>query len=1051
MEQPLHIYQASAGSGKTFNIARQFLKLCLRNPESKGYRRILAITFTNKATAEMKSRFLKELRVLAHGQNSAHLDELMKWLQLDEVQVRATAKQVLRQILHDYHHLSVMTIDSFFQRVLRAFALDMKLAGNFETEMQQSVVTEFAVRELLERSTHEPEVFERLIQLLVSRMEEGASWNFHQSLQAFTGELMREEVDLINRPTDFEEKIENIINDSEKLKKEEVNALLPHAEMVKTLWERYSLSNADFHLKTKGIKAFLEEVVAGKLPVPMKEAYRKVLEDLTDWSDWIRPKSVGYENVHAALEEGLGIAAQSIMQIQDAYGQLTATYREILSQSLALKFLPLLAEALRAFPAQTGKLPQSDVARMINALIANHDSSFLLERAGTRYRHYLLDEFQDTSRLQWENLRPLITESVASGHFSMVVGDVKQAIYRWRNGDWRLLGGDIQRVYEGQCRNASLLVNFRSAPAIIAFNNQLFPLLAKAFYADLQQEVGEVTLPKEAKLAFQHFYSTDLMNQLLPEKKKGEPGGYVSITLTDEEIANPLDWLIQQVLKALQAGFKAGDIAVLVRKNDQAAQVALHLLQNQFDAQGEIRWAVLTEEALKLKQSAEVRAIMAVCKMYVAFQSGQRNLLAEMELAACLSTPNNDWEAPIKPDFSSIIAEFPNWNNLLIADFVAAIIVLLNLQANVGAHPYLMMFEEEVRTWAIKNHGEISKLIAWWEEKGAETKVLTATAINAISIMTIHQSKGLEFPVVLLPFLGEKIDDSTGLKGTNLWEDVSDFTQIETGTLPIRYKQDLQKTVLKDLYLREKSLRYMDMLNLVYVAFTRPCEWLCGYAELPGFKQDGTRKKGNWINLFEAILPDLGLIKEEHCPEGIHHFQLGNPWKLATYSSGNAAVIRINEYPLFPIPEFNRLNHDSESGNQGRLLHQFLSQLNQPQQAIAQLKQWPPYLQLNQKSQEELFDQLSQLIEMKEFDQLFDEAAEILVERDFFSPEGILRPDRVVIGEEKALVVDFKTGIQRPEHEQQVSRYAHYLKELLEKPVTGLLLYTQTQTAISIV
>lgn len=1051
MEQPLHLYQASAGSGKTFNIARQFLRLCLRNPESRHYRRILAITFTNKATGEMKSRFLKELRVLAHGHPSAHLEYLTKGLNLEEETIRFRARQVLRQILHDYHHLSVMTIDAFFQRILRAFAQDMRLSGSFETELQQSVVTDFAVQELLNRSTQESHVFERLVQLLLARMEEGASWNFHDSLKRFASELMREEVDLIQRPADFEDKIEQIQQQAERIKLQELEDLKPHAELVQQLWEVYRLEDVDFHGKSKGIRPFLEDIVAGRLPAQVNKPTVTLLSDLNEGSVWIKPKSLGYNQVQDALNAGFGSACQAILVIQQAYAKLKNTFSILLGNTLVLKFLPLLSEALQAFPAKTGLLPQGDVSRLINQLIKNNDSSFLLERAGTQFRHYLLDEFQDTSRLQWENLKPLLTESIASGHFCMAVGDVKQAIYRWRNGDWRLLGGELAHYYEGQVRQASLQVNFRSSAAIIHFNNWLFPLLANSFYQELKDLEIEVPLPEEAARAFQHFYSPELMNQLLPEKKKLEASGWVSMTLAEKEHAAPLDWMLNQVEKALSYGFKAGDIAILARKNSQATQIALHLLQHQLDEAGNTRWAVLTEEALRLGQSQEVRAIMAVCTMMYANQMGIANDIAVLTLASCLTDPEAPWEAPLSLNFDELQSKFPAWQNLLIPELIATIIEELQLHQRKGARPYLLMLEEELNVWSSTQQGDLKNLLEWWEETGIQTKVLTATAANAIRVMTIHQSKGLEFPVVLLPFLEEKIDDNSGFKGTNLWEDVSTLTQIDTGTLPIKYGQSLVNSAFHPLYLREKTMRYMDLLNLVYVAFTRPCDWLCGYAVMPPKTQSGERNKGNWVNLLELLLPKAEHMMHHDALAGSVTYSMGQPSGPSETHEPTTSTLDLSHYSLFPIPNFFPINQkESKSGNRGRLLHAFLASLTNTSEAITKLEEWFQFVELDEEEKNDLKHQLQQLMNIPEFHSLFSTDAEILTERDFLSPEGILRPDRVVIWSDKAIVADFKTGVARAEHEQQIRRYAQYLSQMLHVPVQGLLLYTSNSTTITI-
>ncbi len=1051
MEQPLHLYQASAGSGKTFNIARQFLKLCLRNPESKSYRRILAITFTNKATAEMKSRFLKELRVLAHGLTSAHLEELMKWHKLSEAEIRQNARKVLRAILHDYHHLSVMTIDSFFQRILRAFAHDMKLSGNFETELQQSVVTEFAVQELIERSSNEPKVFSQLLQLLETRMEEGDHWNFRESLRRFAAELMREDVDLVNRPEDFEQRIELIKQQERTLIIEQKEALEPHAAAVRKLWERYHLNDCEFYQKKRGIKLFLEQVVAGQLPTTINSFIEQALDSDATIEVWIKPGNHGFSNAEAAAKNGLINHSRTIKEIQEQYEVALSTYRQILHQAAELKFLPLLAEALRAFPRKTGLLPQSDVARLIHQLISQNDSSFLLERAGTLYRHYLLDEFQDTSRLQWENLRPLLAESVSNGNFSMAVGDVKQAIYRWRNGDWRLLGGQLQTYFEDQYRSLSLQVNFRSQPAIIHFNNLLFPKLAAAFYQELKTHAGNSSLPKEATQAFQHFYSEKEMNQLLPDKKKGEKGGFVQFTLAEKDIASPLDWVVEQVKAAQKAGFQAGDIAVLVRKNSQAAAAALHLLHQQtIETDENMRWAVLTEEALRLNQSNEVRAIIATCRMLHANQNHKPDDLSELELAFCLSKDPELWQAPSALDFTELKAAFKTWSNLQMPDLIAVIITHLNLNQHAGAHPYLMMFEEEVRGLASRLKGEIRELLHWWDEQGANTKVLTATASNAIRIMTIHQSKGLEFPVVLLPFMEEKLDDTSGLKATNLWEDVSLITGVNTGTLPLKYSSELGKTQFSPIYLLEKTMRFMDLLNLIYVAFTRPCNWLCGYATMPAITKEEVRTKGNWINHLEMLMPNLGLELTETSTDTVRTFQFGDPYGSKESEKAPTLILSLKDYPLFRLPELHLPEIAQTSEQKGRLLHDFLARLQKPHHAMMELESWPVYKTLSSETQKSLQQQLSNLLGMPEFLELYEDALQVFSERDFFSPEGLLRPDRVVVRSEYAVVVDFKTGTVRPEHEQQVRRYGQYLTQMLQKPVKGLILYSANATSISL-
>jgi ATP-dependent helicase/nuclease subunit A len=469
----LTIYSASAGSGKTHQLAGIYLEKLFRSRFS--YRKILAVTFTHKATAEMKSRILEELNKLAVGESSKYLDDLIKSTGKPEPVIRSEAKEILYSILHDFSRFSVSTIDSFYQKIVRAFARDIGLHSGFDIEIDHTNILTTAVERMISSAAADATIKRWLLDFARKNIEEGKTWDLRKSITGLAGELFNEKFKLLSQEEkqkiQDKEFLKSYINEMWSIKTSFNNEMKEKGLKCLGFIDLYNLSDDLFYQKGRGVPGFIRAIAGGRIADPNKYV-REALGNPPRWSSGPAAAPLA-EAISAGLEE-------SLREVVSYYNENIVFYKtanEILSYIYILGILSDILSQVHLITRDENKFLLSDAGELIYLITEKDQAPFIYERVGNTYENFMIDEFQDTSIIQWKNFRQLIDNSMAQGFENIVVGDIKQSIYRWRNSDWRTLHDLKKEVDNKRYISKPLNTNYRSSSNIIGFNNALFSII----------------------------------------------------------------------------------------------------------------------------------------------------------------------------------------------------------------------------------------------------------------------------------------------------------------------------------------------------------------------------------------------------------------------------------------------------------------------------------------------------------------------------------------------------------------------------------------------
>lgn len=811
MEHSLTIYKASAGSGKTFALAVEYILQLLPEHAEHEFEHTLAVTFTNKATAEMKSRILETLYGLKMGLEDAcdYMDAIVKRLDkigtpIPEKQIRERAGKALTAILHDYSHFRVETIDSFFQSILRNMARELGLAANLQVELSHDEVIGSAVDSLIETMDSQPEVKKWVMDYVREQLDSGDKWDITGPLNAFAGNIFREEYQRRSK-----EELEHISNaDTVNAFKRKMQAIRKHAEqdVQKAVDDVLSQIN-DFDQISygKNLRSFLLKARAMESEGP---------------SNTIQDQANG--NKPIIKGQGTKGKEQEECRLRELLSTLISIYpdrrKEWLSATLALRHLgPLrllvyIDERAREIEGDAGRFTLSSTPALLSKMVEGSDAPFIFEKTGTFINNVMIDEFQDTSLMQWENFKKLLFEKLASGGKGLLVGDIKQSIYRWRNGDWKILYG-IEQEEELQRFNIHpepLDINYRSHQTIVDFNNGFFLQAAEKLDA----------VKPDAEIKLKQIY-TDVKQ----EKKKADGKGYVRIMLYKEQedyIRTTVTDMAEQIRQLQAGGLDLSKIAILIRTNVMAQQ----LIEGFSQYAPDIR--LVSDEAFLLEASISVQMIVAAMRLLIdkhhtdgisekyLMLHYRRDVLGETD-TTLQSIAQQKAEQVLPEEFTAHREELIQLPPYLLAERLWRIFSLGNIP---GEDIYVLTFLDELQNH-LRGAGspDIQTFLTAWDEK-LRSRAVPGSAIDGVRILTIHKSKGLAFHTVLLPFSHWQIESDR--LGDVLWCETNVAPYNELGALPISiYSKDVRTSVFASDYEEEHLERRVDALNTIYVAFTR--------------------------------------------------------------------------------------------------------------------------------------------------------------------------------------------------------------------------------------
>lgn len=856
------INKASAGSGKTYTLVKEYLIMLLGKKTEGGnyildkhpndnHRYILAITFTNKATEEMKSRIVETLDVLASNPDeSPYITDLTTMLGASKDDISKSAGIAERQMLEDYTNFNVCTIDTFFQKILRTFAYEVNLSSNYGVELNDEYVVELGVNNLKTRLHDESgkknkSLSHWLWMFVQDSMKNGSSWDvFYKpkskktvdnSLYNFAKVLTNEVVKKNSKQLfDFLADPKNIQAFNVALNSGISNLIPKVKECVSNIYEL--LKGPDIKANNYFTK-FLDALNNSANPFLIKDLDKKVEKKIADQS---------FVNKNSAKVNESAICLY-LEQIRD-YGTVYASYKKILDLTYQLGLLGDINASMQDFTNENNTILLSGTNDIVKRIIDGCETPFIYERIGMYLHNFLLDEFQDTSRMQWENLLPLVRNGLANGHDSLIIGDVKQSIYRFRNSDPQLLHSQLKVDFSNDSikYNEGRSINWRSARNIVHWNNAFFRFLSKAldmdeFYADVEQKVS----PKNEKLPGHVVVA----RREIPNKKKDTDGSNDCEIKNDDNSndndSNFKEWAIEKMIVDLQSllarGFKQKDIAVLSNTNREG-QLAISRIMKWNIENPDKQMKVVSEESLLVISSPAVRIVVNILKMLDRCEAHNedgrempmvlRRFEANRSEGMDTSEAFEDAIVSKDEDIADYIDRLYETSKSACLDSVVEQIIKSQLSKQMTEEntPYLLAFLDSVVDFMSRYGSNIHHFLKWWDKVGPGLSISSPDNIDAIRVITIHKSKGLQFPCVLIPMFDWNFDQSS-----IEWIETAGFKdKLPKGVaIPpiVPVKRDNKSTLFDNEFKKIARSNIMDSLNKTYVACTRAQYELIIYTE----------------------------------------------------------------------------------------------------------------------------------------------------------------------------------------------------------------------------
>jgi len=1053
MPAPFTVYNASAGAGKTYSLVRQYLKLCLAQDEASSFMHILAITFTKKAAQEMKQRLLKQLLLISKYPNLNSTDqEYCKQLALDLAvepeKLVYRAQNSLKRILHNYSAFSVSTIDSFTNRLIRSFSRDLNLSSNYQVELEDQLILEEAIDRMLSELQAGSDHTKVLLRFVEGQLNEGKSTNYRTILLDTARQLFKEKAqpylrqlekletqDFLNIEKELSQRLRQIEAGQKKLAQDAIS------------WGEERGINADCF--SRGILWKYTQKMTESFGVYTSASLKPVLEPGANlYAKSARPEIKSLMDLH---QEDFKAHLLKIHQY------LADNYEEYLYIKSALKslyglaVLKEIALQLELVKEESNRIPIGEFNKIISENLRSQPAPFLYEKLGDRFQHFFIDEFQDTSTLQWLNLVPLINNSLAGGGSSaMIVGDAKQSIYRFRNGEVQLFI-DLYNNIEGSNRlgeqelypreTLNLESNYRSHKNIVTFNNQLFQSVADRFSDE----------------KFKRIYSES------GQKPQAQGGGYVEVRFLDKSDyqQSQYEHIAETIKDSLARGFKQSDICILVSANAKGRSTARYLLQNEdkLGLPANQYLKLLSVDSLNIGASQEVQGLISFLNMLERPQDYSIRkdwFLLSYEIFGSSIDRHEYFNIHGRQDVNQETAfledqipgfNFQNWDGLDLLQKVYRLIHQLSLKLE--NDPYLQLLIDQVDDFIRRESPLAESFIDWWYEKGQSESVQMPEELDAIQIMSIHKSKGLEFPLVIAAFSDGKLINKAFRE--KLWLELpkkESFKNLPVSLLSL-LSPDKGANIYLDQYLRdledEDKLMLLDTINRYYVAYTRAEKELYIFSKAEYLDN---KEAAYWQTiLYNQLQPEHeGLYSEGEklmiASQGDHSENLKSP--------DNFEIRRWQEV----IAVLSSAPKDWEQSSKaarlrGSQVHQLLSQIKSSADLDFALKNAQSKGWFSSEELDEIKAMVLQVLEHPQLKELFSPQAEVLNERSILIPGANRKiPDRVVLLKGEAHIIDYKTGEAKDEHRKQVGEYATLIEEAGFKVAEKMLLYLNEELVL---
>lgn len=1065
----LKIYRASAGSGKTFQLTKEFIFLLFRGDKPNRHRRILAVTFTNKATEEMKSRVLKELYCLSSGQTSPYREELMSLKNLSAEAINRQAKTILINILHDYTAFSISTIDRFFQQVIRAFAREIGIHGAYTLELDEERILDQAVDNLFFDLSDEEnkQLLDWLSSYIEDKIEDRKNWNIRPDIKTLGKEIFKENYQykvteisekLHDRKflADFRRKLHFIIDDFT------ANAKKIADEALQII-QNHGLQLEDFKGGSRTGMKYLSKISCGILE--MKTSFIKMAEDVESCYAKTAPANL-ILSVKEAYQAGLQSKMQELIAFFDKH-LVTLNSALIIRKHLStLGILSDLTMQIKKLTTDQNTMLISDSNLLLNKIIDDSDAPFIYEKTGSVIDHFMIDEFQDTSGLQWKNFLPLLKNSLSSGNDNLVVGDVKQSIYRFRNSDWKLLDTQLYEDFsKTEIQEEKLNTNWRSDKNIINFNNAFFVQASRLLQEKLDENISKSEnnhLPPEyLKGKISNAYQDTF--QQAPDKAGT---GRIRIEFIENNKEDDESWKaiglkkLPSILEDFQTrGYKPGDVAILVRTNQDEQLVVQTLLNHKTtpEAKPAFSYDIMGTEGLMVESASSIKFILGIFRLLInpsdkiqstivsyEYARGKLKLPADEALKICMRHEINP--QLISPLFSAEENELTwRFRHFALLEMTEKIIALFDLPAWHNEAVFLQAFQDIIYRFSTGKSSDLNSFLQWWENFGHKQFIATPENEQAFRIMTIHKAKGLDFKAVIIPFCNWKLGIDSK-KRNILWCSTNIAPFNELARMPVEYTQKLGSSIFAKQYFEEMMHAYMDNLNAAYVAFTRARHEMTVICPAPSQNKDGNINPNTLADLlFLCFNNGQEEILSRHFNAEKNVYKLGTPQFISRENKAQTdGIQKLTNYPICDISGRLKLKHKISMFSReevditekpldyGNLMHEIFCRINAPDSHPEIIAEFIREGRISTEEALKITSDIDAFWEMPQVKSWFGKNLRVLNETTILTPEGHhYRPDRIVLEGAKAVVIDYKFGEQElPAHQKQVQNYTLLLNRM---------------------
>ncbi len=1052
--KPFKIYKASAGSGKTFTIVKEYLTLCLGD-NTDAYREILAVTFTNKAANEMKAKILRFLLGISEGSADGDIKQMRAYL-LDELRIQESeliirAKRLYISILHNYSDMAVCTIDSFVQRLSRSFARELDLPGQYSVILDNDDLIDEIIQRLSDEIGKNKFITKILSEFVEFNLSEETSWNVKKLIGEYIEKLLSEDAYRKGNYKNFidldEEKYKTIkqyVHTENQRINEALSLIVKDIEAEEN---RLGITDIDYNGKAKtGLPSVKKKIQEGK-SVVTTATIDKILSGEKRWND---AKS------HITDCSIVAVYADAVVQYKSLYSKKLVF--EIIEKDLYLYVLRNhIFELIREFVAETSQVHISEFNKRISDILGDCSVPFIYERIGEKYKHYFIDEFQDTSVLQWQNFLPLMENSLSFGNKNMIVGDAKQSIYRFRSGEVEQIiklpkiykrpegefGARCETQFENSAQKMTLGTNYRSSKNVIKFNNTFF------------------------RFAERFLNFTDVYNDAEQIYNTQKPDGFVSVEVFHGEMKTAdyknkvKDAIVRRIVDLHSQGIDYKDITILVRSNNDGTDIANHLVANGIE--------VLSAESVLLQSSDKVQMIVNTLSLMV----DDKNPVTKMALGF-YSAKTGCEDAP-QSGFNALNASY-NIYDLCIQ-------ICKSYNFNVLEDVFLQYFMNMIYEWQSRHSAGIGDFLEFWDKKKSKLAVQITGDLDCVNIMTIHKAKGLEFKVVLYPYA----DTALNAKFTQneIWMQCADneYTEgipyLDAFLLKLS-KEKLIGTEYEYLVKNEENKTKLDVLDIMYVAMTRAKDMLFVYTN----DKKPSEKSDNSYNLFtDFFLDNLDIqhVRDDGKDFGFddyfvkkNEFEVVEGEEMTSYNYGNitATLLNIKEKTIknngveileskdndtlpATINWFEKLTVDpdptmiwAEKGTfmpdeWGSLVHQILSHIKTIDDAERALRPYVNDGTIDKEQALKLLDTFRKVTDIPELKPAFSDDAIVKNEMDIHTHDGrIIRPDRYAETQNGVILIDYKTG---KEHDEYFNQLRDYMSALMQmngnQEIKGYLVY----------